>query len=78
MEYKCLCFNKNCQKTFHENFKKRFVNTYIFSYNDIKKIILLLQKGMNTWMNGKNSLPEKEDFYSHLYMEDITDAGYTH
>ena len=23
------------------------------------------------------SLPEKEDFYSHLYMEDITDADYT-
>ena len=23
-------------------------------------------------------LPEKEDFYSHLNMEDITDADYTH
>ena len=24
------------------------------------------------------TLPEKEDFYSHLNMEDITDADYTH
>ena len=24
------------------------------------------------------SLPEKEDFYSHLNMEDITEADYTH
>ena len=27
--------------------------------------------------NG-TSLPEKEDFYSHLNMEDITDADYAH
>ena len=24
------------------------------------------------------SLPEQEDFYSHLNMKDITDADYTH
>ena len=24
------------------------------------------------------SLPGKEDFYSHLYVEDITDEDYTH
>ena len=27
---------------------------------------------------NETSLPEKEDFYSHLNMEDITDADYTH
>ena len=27
---------------------------------------------------NKALLPEKEDFYSHLNMEDITDADYTH
>ena len=27
---------------------------------------------------NKTSLPEKEDFCSHLNMEDITDADYTH
>ena len=26
----------------------------------------------------ETSLPEKEDFFSHLNMEDITDADYTH
>ena len=27
---------------------------------------------------NETSLPEKEDFYSHLNMEDITDANYAH
>ena len=27
---------------------------------------------------NKISLPEKEDFYSHLNMEDIADADYVH
>ena len=27
---------------------------------------------------NKNSLPEKENFYSHLNMKDITDADYAH
>ena len=38
---------------------------------------------MTTWMIEKNpmkhdSLPEKEDFQSHLNIEEITDADYTH
>ena len=34
---------------------------------------------MNDWEKFKEKLlPEKEDFYSHLNMEDITDADYTH
>ena len=34
---------------------------------------------MNIWMIGnETSLPELKDFYSHLNMEDITDADYTH
>ena len=32
---------------------------------------------MNDWEKfNEVSLPEKEDFYSHLNMEDITDADY--
>ena len=27
---------------------------------------------------NEKSLPDKEDFYSHLKVEDITDADYTH
>ena len=36
---------------------------------------------MNIWSIAKlneTSLPEKEDFYSHLNMEAITDADYAH
>ena len=45
----------------------------------------MLQKGvypyeyMDDWEKfNETSLPEKEDFYSHLNMEDINDADYTH
>ena len=32
---------------------------------------------MNDWEKfNETSLPEKEDFYSHLNMEDVTDAEY--
>ena len=53
--------NKKYQEKFDENLKKQFSNTYIFSNHDINQYILLLQKGA----------------YSHLNMEDITDADYT-
>ena len=34
---------------------------------------------MNDWEKfNETSLLEKQDFYSHLNMEDITDADYTH
>ena len=46
---------------------------------------MLLQKGvypheyMDDWEKfNKTSLPDKEYFYSHLNMEDITDADYAH
>ena len=36
-------------------------------------------KYMDNWERfNETSLPEKEDFYSHLNMEDITDVGYLH
>ena len=83
-EYKCLCWNRNYQKKFDENLKKPFANTYKFSNNDINKFILLLRKRvspyeyMDDWEKFYGtSLPEKEDFYSHVNMEDITNADYT-
>ena len=34
---------------------------------------------MDNWEKyNETCLPEKEDFYSHLNMEDITDADYAH
>ena len=54
------------------------------NYND-QIIFLLLGKGiylyeyMDDWEKfNETSLPVKEDFYSHLNMEDITDADYAH
>ena len=59
MVYRCLYYNKNYQKKFHENLKKRFANTYTFSSHDINKTILLLKKVFsysNTWMISKSSI----------------------
>ena len=62
-----------------------FFNTYKSSKHDNNKFILLLSKGvypykcMDNWEKyNETCLPEKEDFYSHLNMEDITDADYAH
>ena len=72
------------KKNFDKNLKKRFVNTFKFSNHDINKLILLLQKGvysyeyMGDWEKfSETSLSEKENFYSNVNMEDITDANYT-
>ena len=71
------------QQKFDEKLKGRFFNTYKFSNHGNNKFILLLRKGvypyqyMDDWERfSETSLPEKEDFYSHLKMEDITDADY--
>ena len=80
-----MCCNKNYQHKFDEKLKKWFFNTYTFSNHDSNKFILLLRKGvypyeyMNDWEKfNETLLPEKEDFYSHLNMEDITDEDYMH
>ena len=56
-----------------------------FSNNDINKFNLLLRKGvypygyMDDWEKfNETTLPKKEEFYSNLNMEYITDAGYIH
>ena len=80
-----MCCNKNYKCKFDKKLKEQFFNTYKFSDHDFNKFILLLQKGvslyeyMDDWEKfNETSLPEKEDFYSHLNMEDITDADYSH
>ena len=56
-----------------------------FSNNHTKKFILLLRKGvypyeyMDDWEKFKETkLPEKQQVYSNLNMEEITDADYMH
>ena len=69
-------------------------STYEFSNNDttgsssserINKFVLLLRKDVypyeyaDTWERfSETSLPSKEEFYSNLNMEDISDIDYTH
>ena len=82
---KCLSGNKDYLNKLDENFKKQFKNIFQFSDNDIHKFIFLLRKGVypheyiDEWepFNG-TILPEKEEFYSNLNMEDITDTDYMH
>ena len=85
IEYKCLCSNKNYQRKFDEKSKEQVFNTYKFSNHDNNKFVLLLRKGvypyeyMDVWQKfNEISLSEREDFYSHLNMEDITNADYAH
>ena len=84
IEYKCLCCNKYYQTIFDENLRKQFVNTYIYFTHDIKKFILLLRKGSYPYKYmhdqerfSETTSPDKENVYSHLNMEDITDANQT-
>ena len=81
------CFNCNIyyKKKFNKDLIKKFKNTYSFCNNDLNKFILLLRKGvypyeyMGSWEKfNETSLPSKEDFYSHLNMENIDDIDYRH
>ena len=63
----------------------KIFNTYKFSNHNNNKFILLFQKSvypyeyMDYWEKIiETSLLEKDNFYSHLSMADITDANYTH
>ena len=79
----------NCKQRYRKKFKKdlikKFKNTYNFCNNDLNKFVLLLRKGVypyehaDTWERfSEISLPSKEDFYSNLNMEDISDIDYRH
>ena len=81
----CLSCNKDYSNKLDEKLKKKFRNTFNFSNNDINKFVLLLRTGvyphefMDEWEKfNETALPEKEEFYSNLNMEEITDADYMH
>ena len=80
-----MCCNKNYKHKFGKKLKERFFNTYKFFNNENNKFILLLRKGvypyeyMDYWKRfNETLLPKKEDFYSHLNMEDVIDPDYAH
>ena len=67
-----------------ENYKE-IKNTFKYFNNEMNKFILLLIKGVypneykDDWENfNETTLAEKEDFYSNLKVEEITDADYIH
>ena len=81
------CFNCKIyyKKKFNNDLIKKLKNTYSFCDNDLNKFVLLLRKGvypyeyMDSWERfSEISLPSKEDFYSNLNMEDISDIDYRH
>ena len=81
------CYNckQRYRKKFNKELIKRFASTYEFFNNDLNKFVLLLRKGVypyeyaDAWEKfSKISLPSKEDFYSNLNMEDISDIDYRH
>ena len=82
--YKCL----ECQDTSYKPLQPlidKFANTYRLCNNDNHKFILLLRKGVypyeyiDDWKRfNETELPSKEDFYSNLCLESITDKDYEH
>ena len=90
----CYNCKQRYRKKFNKELIKRFASTYEFCNNDttgsssserINKFVLLLSKGVypyeyaDTWEKfSEISLPSKEDFYSNLNMEDISDIDYRH
>ena len=74
IEYKCVCCNNIYQQKFDEKLKEPFLNTYNF----LTMITSLFYcSEMDDWEKFKET-PEKEGFYSHLNMENITDVDYVH
>ena len=90
----CYNCKQRYKKKSSKELIKRFASTYEFCNNDtaepssserINKFVLLLRKGaypyeyVDTWEKfSEISLPSKEDFYSNLNMEDISDIDYRH
>ena len=85
IKYKCLSCRKDYSNIIDEELKKDLKNTFSFSNNNTNKFILLLRKGvyqyeyMDEWGKfNETSIPGKEDFYSNLDMEDVTDKDCMH
>ena len=81
----CFKCKTNHKKDFNKELINRFASTYELCNKDINKFILLLKKGvypyeyMNSWERfDEKSLPNKEDFYSNLNMEGISDTDHRH
>ena len=68
-----------------EGLIEKFPSIYIFCNDNLNKFVLLLRKDvypyecMDSWEKfDETSLPPKEDFYSELNLEGISDKDYAH
>ena len=73
------CTKKRCTKS-KDGLIKKFPRIYKFCNGDLNKFVLLLRKDaypyeyVDSWERfDETSLPDKEDFYNKLNLEDITD-----
>ena len=64
---------------------KKFPNAYKFGNGEINNFLLLLKKGVYSYeyMDSRKrydetTLPNKEAFYSKLYLKNIIDEDYIH
>ena len=79
-----MCCNKKYKHDFDENLKERFFSANKYSNHEKNKFILFLRKGVfpSEYMDDQEKFNEiikvTENFYSHLDMENITDADYAH
>ena len=87
IECKSCTENNRCEecKKLIEGLIKKFPSIYQFCNGDLNKFILLLRKGvypyedMDNWEKfDETSLPPKEDLYSELNLEGISDEDYAH
>ena len=83
--FRCFECEGNYKKDFNKELIKRVANIYEFCNENINEFILLLRTGvhpfeyMDSWeRSDEKSLPDKQAFYSSLYMEDITDVDHRH
>ena len=61
LKYNTLSFHKDYLNKVDEKLKKRFKNTFKFSYNEIDQFILLLRKSVypyDDWMIGKSLIKQ--------------------
>ena len=72
-------------KNLIEQLIKKFPSVYQFCNGNFSKFVLLLRKSvypyeyMDSWEKfDETALPPKEDFYSNLTLEDISDEDYAH
>ena len=79
--------NNRCEecKKLIKGLIKKFPSIYQFCSGDLNKFVLLLRKGvypyedMDTWEKfDETTVPFKEDFYSELNLEGISDEDYSH